>query len=229
MSAENSRLAAIGAMVSKVLHELGSPLNGMYLSAQTLERRLNRAGQLPDAGISKAFDRVTNEIKRLNSMLAEFRAALRAPSYEFKPVSLESTVSEVLSLERAHYISKSILIDHSVPAELPPVLADSDKLKQVFLNLCNNAVEAMPSGGKLTLQANCEDGHAIVEISDTGSGIAEGVDIWAPFVTTKKTGTGLGLAIVREIVTAHHGTIDYTSEAGKGTTFELALPLSRDT
>lgn len=227
--AANSRLAAIGATVSKLLHEIGSPLNGMYLSAQTLERRLNQPGQLPDLGITRALERVTNEIKRLNTMLGEFRRGVRATRYELRPLSLEPLVREVLSLERAHYIDKGIQIDHYVPAELPAVLADGEILKQVILNLCNNAVEAMPSGGKLTLQAQCNDGHAIVEISDTGAGIPEGVDIWAPFVTTKKTGTGLGLAIVREIVTAHHGTIDYTSEAGKGTTFKLALPLSHDT
>lgn len=223
--AENGRLAAIGATVSKLLHELGSPLNGMYLSAQTLERRLASPGQLPDPGIAKAFDRVLGEIKRLNSMLSEFRAAARAPRYDFKPLSLEAIVREILALERAHYINKNILIDQSVPAALPPVLADGDKLKQVILNLCNNAVEAMPSGGTLSFYASSDDGHATIEIRDTGSGIPPGLDIWAPFVTTKKTGTGLGLKIVREIINAHRGKIDCRSEAGKGTTFRLTLPL----
>jgi two-component system, sporulation sensor kinase D len=105
------------------------------------------------------------------------------------------------------------------------VMGDADKLKQVFLNLCNNAVDAMSNGGELTVRATKNDHQTVVEVIDTGDGIPEGVDIWAPFVTTKSSGTGLGLMIVRNIVTAHHGTIDYTSEAGKGTIFQLSLPL----
>jgi signal transduction histidine kinase len=169
---------------------------------------------------------LVSEIKRLNSLLTEFRAASRAPRYEFKPTPLEPVIREVLSLERPRYINQGILINNSVSADLPAVLADSDKLKQVVLNLCKNAAEAMPTGGKLTLNADNDDRQASLEVSDTGLGIPVGTDIWAPFVTTKKNGTGLGLMIVREIVVAHRGTIDYTSEGGKGTTFRLTLPLS---
>ena len=155
--AENARLASIGATVSKLTHELGSPLNGMYITAQLL---------------------------------------------------------------------RGILINQIVPADLPSVIADADKLKQVFLNLCNNAVDAMPNGGELTLHASSDDHQAIVEVADTGAGIPEGVDIWAPFATTKSSGTGLGLMIAQNIVMAHQGTIDYMTESGKGTTFRLTLPLS---
>ena len=83
----------------------------------------------------------------------------------------------------------------------------------------------MPKGGELTLRATSDDHQAIVEVVDTGLGIPEGVDIWAPFVTTKRSGTGLGLMIAQNIVMAYQGTIDYTTEVGKGTTFRLTLPL----
>jgi signal transduction histidine kinase len=100
-------------------------------------------------------------------------------------------------------------------ANLPPVIADSNKLKQVFLNLCRNAAEAMPDGGRLTVRANNHHKEIIVEVSDTGNGIPEGIDIWAPFVTTKSHGTGLGLMIVRQIVADHQGSVSYWSQPGK--------------
>jgi signal transduction histidine kinase len=158
-------------------------------------------------------------------LLNEFRSVSRAERFDFKPVSLASVIEEVLSLERPHYINRGIRIHESIPADLPIVMGDADKLKQVFLNLCNNAVDAMRNGGELTVRATNDDQQTVVEIIDTGDGIPQGVDIWAPFVTTKSAGTGLGLMIVRNIVMAHHGTIEYTSEVGKGTIFQLTLPL----
>jgi len=104
-------------------------------------------------------------------------------------------------------------------------MADSEKLKQALLNLCNNAVEAMPQGGTLTLRAHNAEEQVVLEVVDTGLGIPDGVDIFEPFATTKTWGTGLGLVIVRQIVSAHGGTITYASERGKGTVFCLSLPL----
>lgn len=222
---ENARLAAIGATVSKLTHELGSPLNGMYITAQLLERLVEKQISLPDAKITSTVNSLYREIQRLNSLLIEFRSVSRAERYDFKPVSLPIVIGEVLSLERPHYINRGILINQNVPPDLPSVIADADKLKQIFLNLCNNAVDAMPNGGELTLRAASDDHRAIVEVVDTGDGVPEGVDIWAPFVTTKRSGTGLGLMIAQNIVMAHQGTIDYTTEVGKGTTFRLTLPL----
>jgi signal transduction histidine kinase len=112
-----------------------------------------------------------------------------------------------------------------MPAELPQVYVDPEKLRQVLLNLCNNAIEAMPSGGTLTLKAYAEADEVIMEIIDTGSGIPAGFDVFEPFATTKEKGTGLGLMIVRQILAAHHGSVTYESDVGKGTTFRVTLPL----
>jgi signal transduction histidine kinase len=99
-------------------------------------------------------------------------------------------------------------------------------VKQVILNLCKNAVEAMPEGGSLTLKGYLSGADTIVvEVSDTGIGIPEGMDIFEIFRTTKPDGTGLGLPLVSQIVSAHRGTVDYFSEPGKGTTFKLTLPV----
>jgi two-component system sensor kinase FixL len=223
---ENSRLATIGATAAKLAHEIGNPLNGMYISAQLLERYLTREGSLPNEKITATFQSIVRELKRLNALVEEFRSFYRSDRYDFQPVSLASIIEEVLALQRAHYISRGILVHHEISPDLPPITADSDKLKQVFLNLCKNAVEAMLDKGKLTIRASKGPNHALVEVNDTGCGIPEGIDIWAPFTTTKKRGTGLGLMIVRQIVADHRGTITYSSQVARGTTFRITFPLA---
>ena len=118
-----------------------------------------------------------------------------------------------------------IQVERSLGTTLPDIVADADKLKQVFLNLFKNAVEAMPKGGVLTIRGQSGERNVVVQVIDTGSGIAEGVDPFQPFRTTKREGTGLGLSIVKEIVAAHGGTLTYESLAGQGTTFNLTLPI----
>lgn len=103
-------------------------------------------------------------------------------------------------------------------------MADQEKLAQVLLNLCKNAVEAMPEGGTLTVRGSSVGAQVLLAISDTGVGIPEGFNVFEPFTTTKDTGTGLGLAIVQQIVAAHGGTITYTSTPDQGTTFTVTLP-----
>jgi signal transduction histidine kinase len=103
------------------------------------------------------------------------------------------------------------------------VMGDPEKLMRVFLNLCKNAVEAMPAGGRLTVACDAREKEVRIEIHDTGRGIPTGMNLFEPFTTSKPNGWGLGLSIVRQIVLAHGGTIEYVSEAGKGTTFMICL------
>jgi len=108
---------------------------------------------------------------------------------------------------------------------LPLIDADKQKLKQVVLNLGKNAIEAMPNGGVLSTKIYQQNGRVVLEIADTGIGIAEGDDVFQLFRTTKPDGTGLGLPIVQQIVSEHRGSIDYTSALRKGTTFKISLPI----
>jgi signal transduction histidine kinase len=98
----------------------------------------------------------------------------------------------------------------------------------VILNLIRNAIESMPEGGLLTLKTYGVGENIVFEVSDTGAGIPEGVDVFELFTTTKAQGTGIGLYIVRQIVSAHRGTVTYTAEQGKGTTFQVMLPTKQD-
>jgi len=95
----------------------------------------------------------------------------------------------------------------------------------VLLNVCKNAVEAMPDGGILSCKAYQENDRFVLEISDTGIGIPDGLDVFQLFKTTKPYGTGLGLPIVEQIISEHRGTVDFSSQVGKGTTFRISLPL----
>ena len=103
---------------------------------------------------------------------------------------------------------------------------DIDKMKQVILNLAKNAVEAMPSGGKLLFAGSSDTAAVTLKITDTGAGIPGEVDVFEPFFTTKSFGTGIGMTIVRQILAAHGGSISYTSQVGRGTTFTIQLPLA---
>lgn len=223
---ESERLAAIGTTAAKLAHEVGNPLNGMYMTAQLLERRLARRSDSLDDTAKSSLQSLKDEITRLNQLLVEFRSLSRREKYSFRPTAIATVAAEVLDMELPRYQALRIRVEQEFPASLPLVCVDGEKLKQAVLNLCKNAAEAMPHGGTLTLRAYNSGEHMFLEVADTGLGVPSDVDIFEPFATTKSWGTGLGLVIVRQIVTAHGGTVTYTSERGRGTVFRLTLPLN---
>jgi len=216
------RLATLGATAAMLAHEVGNPLNGISLNVQLLERRLSRSGATEDDTVSDLLSTVNADIERLRRLLAEVRGYSRHLRLELRPTRLTHVVEDVLRLQ---VLGGHIQIERSFGVKLPEIVADADKLKQVFLNLFKNAVEAMPEGGILTIRGEPRERDVVVQVIDTGSGIAEGVDPFELFRTTKLEGTGLGLSIVKEIVVAHGGTLTYASQAGQGTTFNLTLPI----
>jgi len=142
------------------------------------------------------------------------------------PTHLGVLVDEVLKTLSSESKTAGVQVVKEFPADLPLLNADNERLKQVLLNLVKNAIEAMPSGGKLIVRAAAEHQSIVMHVADTGVGIPAGVDIFQPFVTTKTHGTGVGMAVVRELLSAHGGSISYKSKEGQGTTFEIKLPLS---
>ena len=221
---ENSRLAAIGTTAAKFAHEVANPLNGMSLTAQRLERHLAGQPCYSDPAVQSTLRRLRDEIRRLNDLLDDFRSLSRREQYNFQLTALTAIAAEILAMEAENYAGKGVRVEQHLPPDLPLIQADRDRLKQALWNLCKNAVEAMPQGGTLTLHAHSSGADVILEIADTGAGIAPGVDIFEPFTTTKYSGSGLGLVVVRQVVAAHGGNITYSSEPGRGTTFRLVLP-----
>jgi signal transduction histidine kinase len=221
---ENERLAAIGTTSAKLAHEIANPLNGMAMTAKLLERHLAKQGGFADEKVSSALQTMNREIKHLSALLEDFRSLYRRENYDFQPTPLAMVIKEVLALESPECTARGIQVEESCPEDLPLVMADQEKLKQALLNLCKNAVEAMPGGGKMIVRASRSGDQVILEVKDSGIGIPNNIDILEPFATTKPSGTGLGLVIVRQIVAAHKGTMAYASEPNRGATFRLILP-----
>lgn len=226
---ERERLAAIGTTAATFAHEVGNPLNSMFMLAQLLERRLHRQYDAIDESVRTPLHNLMSEMQRLLALLEEFRALARRQQLQVKPVSLSLLLADLCTMEALYHAENNIQVEHEISPDFPLIEADAEKLKQVLLNLCKNAVEAMPQGGTITVRAHNSGGRLRLEVSDTGPGIPAGLDIFEPFTTTKTQGTGLGLTIARQIIAAHKGTLNYFSTPGQGSTFIIDLPLTQST
>jgi len=169
---------------------------------------------------------VKSGIERLGSLLNELRTLAQAQRLSLQPTQLVSVIKEVLAIEEPRYAVSRVRVETNLPPNLPPIMLDASKFRQALINLCRNAVDAMPHGGSLTLRGYLSHSNVHLEIIDTGEGIPAGLDVFALFTTTKPTGTGVGLPIVHEIISSHGGTVCYVSKPGTGTTLRLTLPVS---
>lgn len=221
---KSERMATIGVTAAKLAHEIANPLQAMNAVVAELEQHLSKETSSRRAILTDLVGDFRTEVNRLMALLDEFRNITRPMNLDIQSVNLIQLLSEVLMLEAPHYSKGGIRLVENFARDLPPAAADPIKLKQVLLNLLKNAAEAMPEGGTLTLSTYQAGADLVFEVKDTGVGIPAGINVFELFTTSKPIGTGLGLAIVKDIVTAHRGSITYSSEIGKGTTFQLKLP-----
>jgi PAS domain S-box-containing protein len=224
---ENQRLAVMGATAAVLAHEIANPLNGISTTVQVMQRHVLKQGT-PSASDEFLRSNLTDlklEIDRLGALLNDFRSLARTPQLNLAPINLQLLISEVFKMLGSALEESAVAVSTELPPDLPEPIADAERLKQVFLNLFKNAIEAMPSGGKLTVSANAQDENLTIYVADTGTGIPDGFDIFQPFMTTKQSGTGVGMAVVRELLSAHRASITYTSRPGEGTTFQIKLPI----
>jgi len=221
-------MAALGEMSATVAHEIRNPLGAMGMWAALLEKDL--ANEDPRR---KTLGKIVEGLGRLNKIVSNLLVFTRPIKAEFRRVDIVRTVREIVDFVRIEIdrLEQDVEVDAPKKAEKIEVLADPEKIGQVILNLCFNAIQAMPDSGKLTV--NIEDGgrgYAILTVKDTGSGIdPETLEkIFDPFYTTKENGTGLGLAIVKKYVESHSGYIDITSDSGRGTVIKVFIPLLKE-
>ena len=231
--ARYDRLAELGNLAAVFAHEVANPLSGLSASLQFALKDLARftlhgsaTEDLDIPVIRGTIQGALREVDRLVELLDDFRSSVPLQSLNLKSTNLETIVREIMVLEGTGYKSAGITVKLDFEAGLPAIEIDASKIKQAILNLCKNAVDAMGDGGCLAIRAYRAEGMVVLEITDDGFGVPDDVDVFELFKTTKPRGTGLGLPVVQQVVSAHHGTIDFTSDPGQGTTFTVRLPVS---
>lgn len=221
---QSERLAALGQMVAEITHEIKNPLMMIGGFAQQLMRETDDEKNL------KKLNIITEEIRRLERLLADLKEFYQVRTIVSEPVDIRELLEKVFSLVKEECERHNIQTEAQLDEGALTVSGDRSRLEQVFLNLVKNSIEAMESGGKILIQSRLSGDQVEIMVTDEGCGISEQDrdKVFSPFFTTKKHGTGLGLCISKRIIEDHGGSSFFLkSEEGKGTTFKIRLPLYR--
>lgn len=227
LSLQRQRLADIGALTAKIVHDLANPLAALSMVSQGIVRKIQRAPEAPIETIQPQAERLVATALRLDSLLGEFKDFARGQTLELKDVELGALLRAVVEFWRPETERCGVTLDLELPDVPLTVRADSDKLHRVFDNLVKNALDAMEEGpGAIDIRIERGRADAIrVRFADSGPGLPPGVDVFALFETTKSTGTGLGLPICRQILAAHGGQISSVDDDDAvGAVFQIDFP-----
>lgn len=221
----SERLAALGRITAGVAHEVKNPLNSMRLWLENLKESLPKE---QDGATQQAVHVLDMEIDRLDAVVKRFLDFSRPMDIRLEATQLAELLKEVLEVAKPQLQKANVQVAQLLPIDVPEVYVDRALLKQAVLNLMLNAVEAMPGGGQLRLILSRRGEVAEIAVGDTGKGIRteNKQKIFQLFYTTRPGGSGIGLATTFRIVQLHNGSIDFTSEVGRGTTFRIELPLA---
>jgi signal transduction histidine kinase len=221
------KMALVGKLAAGMAHSIRNPLTSVKMRLFSLSRSLDLS-----VVQKEDFEVISEEIRHLDTVVENFLEFSRPPKLKMQRISPSEVVDLTLRLLQHRLESYNVKVKTIRQGPLPEIKQDPEQLKEVLVNLVVNACEAMESGGSIVIRE--EEGHAeplgrvvIIRVSDTGPGIPPSIKerIFQPFFTTKEEGTGLGLSIASRIVEEHGGWLDVSSDAGKGTTFVLTLPV----
>lgn len=215
---QKEKLAVIGQMAAAIAHEIKNPLSSLKGFTQLQQEK--------DKGDDQYYPIMLNEIDRINAIVNDL-LILGKPNTAVKTQkNLKDIIDYVISVIDPHAQRKDITINLDV-MESPSLLCDENQLKQVFINVIKNAMEAMPQGGTVTIKTNYADNYVEVSVIDEGCGIDPDKlkKLGEPFYTTKENGNGLGLMVTKKIIEEHEGRIVIQSELDKGTTVTMTLPI----
>jgi signal transduction histidine kinase len=223
--ARSERLAVVGQMAASLAHEVGTPLHSIsgHLELLATSHPYDADTQRRVRVIQHQVDFIVGTVKRLLEWTHRGRLPLR-------PLALNELLKEVLWLVGPTLDKNGIRVELNFDERIPPLCANRDSLQQVFLNLINNSIDAMPGGGLIEVTTKLgEGGTAEVVFRDSGVGIEPDASehLFEPMWTSKPTGSGFGLAIAREVMAEHGGSIELVEGAGRGAAFRLALPLEQ--
>ena len=219
----SSRLAAIGRLTSEVAHHIKNPMNSITLHLELLKNRLVRAMEEPP----KELEVIAREITRLDHMVKTFLDFNHPVDLRLTDVRLDSLIEEIAALASPEAVENHVRIQVLNGCLDGVITGDRDRLKEAVLNLVVNGIQAMPEGGELKLGLARVGSEIEVSVTDQGVGIApeNREKIFRLYFTTKKNGSGIGLATTFRVVQLHNGTIDFSSEVGRGTTFRMRFPV----
>lgn len=220
---QSERLSAIGRLAAEIAHEVNNPLAIIknYL-------RLISDDMTESDPYRENISIIGGEVERIAKIVRDL-LSFSKPPLSLEPVNLHEEINRIAALYKDTFSKKRIVVSEDLIAANPVAKIDPDGIRQVMINIVNNAMDAMPDGGKLTISTGSEECRVSLRISDTGCGISQESkgNVFEPFFTTKtKGGTGLGLYISYGIVKAFKGDIEVESEVGKGTTFTITLPVT---
>jgi signal transduction histidine kinase len=224
------RLVSLGKLASGIAHEIRNPLAGIKTTAQALGEEMSK-----DDPKREYLNRITKEIDRLNELLKTFFSFAKPQTLHLVPCHLKEIINAIIPFLIKEIADKGIRFVEAYHPQLPKMRVDKIQMHQAFLNLFLNAIQAMPNGGELKIEANpvvlpsldgSRQNYMKVVVSDSGKGIPPQIlpKIFDPFFTTKPKGIGLGLSITYQIIKKHGGTIKVDSQWEKGTSFVINLP-----
>lgn len=220
---KTERLAELGTLASGMAHEIGTPMNVILGRAELLMRKAK------DESTRRGLETIVTQVERITKIMNQLLSFARKRPSEQRGVDLVVVIGHVLDMLQEKFNRYDIHVIKDFAPDLSQVLADSDHITQVLLNLLLNACQAMPEGGTLTLRLRSQGDMVDLSVQDTGTGIPEDLlsKIFDPFFSTKAVGegTGLGLTVVHGIIQEHNGTIRVSSVPNQGSTFVIALPI----
>ncbi|MBN1909233.1 MAG: MCP four helix bundle domain-containing protein [Pirellulales bacterium] len=223
------KLASVGKLAASVAHEVRNPLTAIKMWLFSIQKDVGG-----DEALDRKFRIVSEEIRRLENIVRDFLDFSRPRELAASKVSVADFLDGILELIRPRMASEQIVLQHEFAHNLPDVLIDPEQMKQVLLNLINNAADATGKGGRIAVTAaphTADSGEpmVVVRISDNGGGIPDEVvrRLYEPFFSTKEQGTGLGLSIAAQIVARHLGRLVLESTGPEGTTFAVHIPVAR--
>ena len=219
----NERLATLGKMMAHISHEIKNPLATIGGFASQLER----LRELPEDA-RRRLKLIRQEVQRLEKFLSDLSTFTRGAPPQKTRGDLLALVREVAELMEPGFAEQGVAFRLQARQPIPEFAFDAGQMRQVFLNLFKNALEAMPQGGQLTVTADLDGTYLLLKVADTGQGITpENLKmLFTPFFSTKEGGTGLGLTICRGLIAQHRGEINLDSQVNRGATCTIRLPLN---